>query len=194
MASVKVLEFCGTIDEPLVHPDMIDLMAKAGVTAAYFGVESGDQSILKAMDKNFNLEKCLPEVLEKLKTFPEKIGTSIEKYRFREALVEFMNLARLGNKYLADTEPWKLKKTDEKRTETIMHIALQIAASLSVLSEPFLPFSSNKLKEMLNLKELNWEDASKNNLKGGKQINKSSLLFTKIEDDTIEQQISKLKT
>ena len=88
-------------------------------------------------------------MLEKLKAFPDKISASIEKYRFREALSELMNLARLGNKYLADTEPWKLKKTDEKRTETIMNISMQISASLAVLSEPFMPFSSEKLKGIL---------------------------------------------
>ena len=141
-----------------------------------------------------DLEDYDKEVLDLLKNFPSKIGYSIEKYRFREALQELMNLARLGNKYLADTEPWKLKKTDEKRTETIMNIALQITASLSILSEPFLPFSSKKLKEMLNISDLNWEDASKNNLKGKSKINKASLLFSKIEDETIEIQILKLKS
>jgi len=141
-----------------------------------------------------DLEDYDKEVLDLLKNFPSKIGYSIEKYRFREALQELMNLARLGNKYLADTEPWKLKKIDEKRTETIMNIALQIAASLSILSEPFLPFSSKKLKEMLNISDLNWEDASKNNLKGKSKINKASLLFSKIEDETIEIQILKLKS
>jgi len=134
------------------------------------------------------------EIINQLKKYPEKIGSSIEKYRFREALQELMNLSRLGNKYLADTEPWKLKKTDEKRTETIMHIALQIAASLSILSEPFLPFSSNKLKEMLNISKLSWEEASHYNLKGGSVINKASLLFSKIEDEDIENQILKLKS
>ncbi|MBT7481797.1 MAG: methionine--tRNA ligase [Flavobacteriales bacterium] len=141
-----------------------------------------------------DLEDYDKEVLDLLKNFPSKIGYSIEKYRFREALQELMNLARLGNKYLADTEPWKLKKTDEKRTETIMNIALQIAASLSILSEPFLPFSSKKLKEMLNISDLNWEDASKNNLKGKSKINKANLLFPKIEDETIEIQILKLNS
>jgi len=141
-----------------------------------------------------DLEDYDKEVLDLLKNFPSKIGYSIEKYRFREALQELMNLARLGNKYLADTEPWKLKKTDEKRTETIMNIALQITASLSILSEPFLPFSSKKLKEMLNISDLNWEDASKNNLKGKSKINKANLLFPKIEDETIEIQILKLNS
>ena len=140
------------------------------------------------------LEEYDKEVLEQLKNFPDKIAASIEKYRFREALQELMNLARLGNKYLADTEPWKLKKTNEKRTETIMHIALQIASSLSILSEPFLPFTSNTLQKMLNISNLNWEDAKNHNLKGGIKINAAHLLFAKIEDETIENQVLKLKS
>ena len=140
------------------------------------------------------LEEYDKEVLEQLKNFPDKIAASIEKYRFREALQELMNLARLGNKYLADTEPWKLKKTNEKRIETIMHIALQIASSLSILSEPFLPFTSNTLQKMLNISNLNWEDAKNHNLKGGIKINAAHLLFAKIEDETIENQVLKLKS
>ena len=141
-----------------------------------------------------NLEDYDKEVLNKLKEFPENIGNSIEKFRFREALQELIGLARLGNKYLADTEPWKLKKINEKRTETIIYISLQIAASLSILSHPFLPFSSKKLKDMLNLTDLNWNDAKNNNLTTGKQINKATLLFTKIEDEKINEQIAKLKS
>ena len=140
-----------------------------------------------------DLEDYDKEVLEKLKEFPEKIGSSIEKFRFREALQELIGLSRLGNKYLADTEPWKLKKINEKRTETIIHISLQIAASLSILSHPFLPFSSKKLKDMLNLNDVNWDDAKNYNLSIGKQINKAELLFSKIDDETIEKQIKKLK-
>ena len=140
------------------------------------------------------LEEYDKEVLEQLQNFPDKIAASIEKYRFREALQELMNLARLGNKYLADTEPWKLKKTNEKRTETIMHIALQIASSLSILSEPFLPFTSNTLQKMLNISNLNWEDAKNHKLKGGIKINAAHLLFAKIEDETIENQVLKLKS
>ena len=133
------------------------------------------------------------EVLEKLTSFPNKIGEAIEKFKFREALAELMNLARLGNKYLADTEPWKLKKTDEKKAETIMHIAIQIAASLAILSAPFMPFSSDKLKEMLGLKNINWNDAGTHFIAAGHQINKPAHLFEKIEDDKIEQQIIKLE-
>ena len=140
-----------------------------------------------------SLEDYDNEVLKKLKEFPEKIGASIKKFRFREALAEFMNLARLGNKYLADTEPWKLKKTDERRTETIMNIAMQIAASLAILSEPFMPFTCKKLKEMLALNNVGWEDAGGKIISDNHKINKATLLFTKIEDDVIEQAIAKLK-
>lgn len=133
------------------------------------------------------------EVLEKLESFPNKIGEAIEKFKFREALAELMNLARLGNKYLADTEPWKLKKTDEKKSETIMHIGIQIAASLAILSAPFIPFSSDKLKDILGLNNINWNDAGTNFVAAGHQINKPAHLFEKIEDDKIEQQIIKLK-
>ena len=133
------------------------------------------------------------EVLEKLKEFPKKIGASIEKYRFREALAEFMKLARLGNKYLADTEPWKLKKTDESRTETIMNIAMQIAASLAILSEPFMPFTSSRLKNILALKEVRWSDAGEITIMENHKINKAIHLFEKIEDEKIEEQRAKLK-
>ncbi len=133
------------------------------------------------------------EILEKLKAFPDKIGASIEKYRFREALGELMNLARLGNKYLADTEPWKLKKTNEQRTETIMNISMQIAASLAILSEPFMPFSSNKLKGILALNKVNWNDAGGIIIRNNHKIKPSIHLFNKIEDEQIETQLEKLK-
>ena len=139
------------------------------------------------------LEAYDKEVLEKLKAFPDKISASIEKYRFREALGELMNLARLGNKYLADTEPWKLKKTDEKRTETIMNISIQISASLAVLSEPFMPFSSEKLKGLLNLDNMTWKDAGGIIIADNHKIKPATHLFSKIEDEKIEQQLEKLK-
>ena len=126
------------------------------------------------------------EVLQALKDAPFKIGNCIEKYKFREALSEMMNLARLGNKYLAETEPWKLKKIDEERTQTIMNIALQLAASLSVLSKPFLPFTAEKLAAMLNVSETSWDQASEQLLSANHQIEKASLLFSRIEDVQIE--------
>jgi methionyl-tRNA synthetase len=122
--------------------------------------------------------------------FPEKIGGLIEQYKLREALTEIMNLARLGNKYLADTEPWKLKKTDEKRTETILNIALQIANHLMVLSEPFLPFTSLKLQEILNIQKSYWDEIK--SIDAAHHIGEASLLFSKIEDEQIEHQIAKL--
>ena len=141
-----------------------------------------------------NLDNYDKEVLVKLAEFPKKIGDSIEKFRFREALAELMNLARLGNKYLADTEPWKLKTTDEKRTETILNIAIQIAASLAILSEPFLPFSSEKLKIILAIKNVNWNDAGGVIIKENHQLNQATHLFEKIEDEKIAKQLEKLKS
>ena len=132
-------------------------------------------------------------VLAELVTYPKKIGEAIENYRFREAVSELMNMARLGNKYLADTEPWKLIKTDEERVKTIMNIAVQICANLSVVMHPFLPFSSAKLRSMLNVREFAWKDALRNNLiADGHQIGNAELLYEKIEDEQIAFQINKL--
>src|SRR5699024_8029051 len=93
------------------------------------------------------------QVLAELKAYPAVIASSLERYRFREAQAEMMNIARLGNKYLADEEPWKLIKTDAERVQTIMYVALQVAAALAVITEPFLPFTSMKLKSMLDLED-----------------------------------------
>ncbi|MFY9310102.1 MAG: methionine--tRNA ligase [Bacteroidia bacterium] len=133
-------------------------------------------------------------LLEEISKFPDKIAASIEQYRFREALSELMNLARSGNKYLADNEPWTLIKTDEKRVQTIMNISLQIAANLAVVMEPFLPFTSKRLGGMLNLNpSLKWNDAKRTDLLlAGHQINAASLLFEKIEDEAISAQVQKL--
>lgn len=132
-------------------------------------------------------------VLEELAKAPNTIAKAIEQFRFREAIQEWMNVARIGNKYLADNEPWKLIKTDEVRVKTIMNIALQISCNLAILAEPFLPFSSAKLFAMLNCSPLNWLDAAKtDNLKAGHRINKEELLFSKIEDADIQVQLDKL--
>ncbi|PWK20771.1 methionyl-tRNA synthetase [Xanthomarina spongicola] len=161
------------------------------------------------------------ETLATVKAYPAVISSSIERYRFREAGQELMNLARLGNKYLADEEPWKVIKEDEARTQTIMFVALQIASALATLSEPFLPFTSNKLKDILGLchiekqsevvissnKEiattqknesrndaLSWNDISSKDilLPVGHKIGKAELLFSKIEDETVQAQVDKL--
>ena len=143
-----------------------------------------------------DLSEIDEETLESLKQFPDTIAKSIERYRFREASQELMNLARLGNKYLADEEPWKVIKVDEERTKTIMNVALQIATALAVLSEPFLPFTSTKLKSILNIDtNLSWEDVAEKEvlISDNHQINKAELLFSKIEDKTIEAQLAKLE-
>lgn len=141
------------------------------------------------------------QTVDQLRKFPEIISSSIERYRFREAGQELMNLARLGNKYLADAEPWKVIKVDEERVKTIMNVALQISAGLAVLSEPFLPFTSAKLKNILNInldavEELGWESVSNNEtlLLADHQINQAELLFRKIEDSEIQAQLDKLET
>ncbi|MBK5213138.1 MAG: methionine--tRNA ligase [Flavobacteriaceae bacterium] len=140
------------------------------------------------------------QTLSELKSYPAVIASSLERYRFREAQGELMNVARLGNKYLADEEPWKSIKTDEERTKTVMYVALQIASALAVLSEPFLPFTSDKLKKMLEAsialdQTLKWNDVSTKTelLKPGHRIGKAELLFSKIEDEQIQQQLDKLQ-
>lgn len=133
------------------------------------------------------------EALERLRAFPYLMEEEIEHYRFRSYSQEVMNLARLGNKYLADQEPWKLIKTDPKRVEAIMFTALQIAAGLTVLSEPLLPFTAQKMKDMLQL-NATWEDVCIGELLvAGHTLNKAQLLFEKIEEEAIEKQLEKLK-
>ena len=133
--------------------------------------------------------------LTAVKAYPAVIASTIERYRFREGGQELMNLARLGNKYLADEEPWKVIKTDADRVNTIMYVALQIASALATLSEPFLPFTSDRLKQMLNYDDNSWQDISSKSvlLPATHQINKATLLFSKIEDKTIQEQLDKLE-
>ena len=134
------------------------------------------------------------ETLKTLQSYPIIVSKSIERYRFREASQELMNLARLGNKYLADAEPWKVIKTAPERVQTIMYVALQIAAALAVVSEPLLPLTSQKLKTMLNLEPLTWADIESGGplLKSSHQIGEAHLLFAKIEDTEVEFQLEKL--
>ena len=142
------------------------------------------------------IKECTPydlAVLAEMQSYPAKIAKSIEQYRFREALVELMNLARLGNKYLADTEPWKISKEESQRIATILAISLQIAANLAILSEPFLPFTSKSLFEQLNLTSSDWNTAGAANLiPAGHQLGAATLLFAKIEDEQMDAQLAKL--
>ena len=134
-------------------------------------------------------EKTLNEMV----TFADRIGGKIKIYKFREAINELMNLARLGNKYLTETEPWKIFKTDPARVETILNISLQISASLAVLCEPFLPYTSVKLSDMLLLNEKKWNAAKNKDLvKAGTELPKPDFLFAKIEDAEVEAQVQKL--
>lgn len=133
------------------------------------------------------------DTLAEFKDVKGEVEKYLDTYRFRDALKEAMNLARIGNKYLADTEPWKTAKTDMPRTETILNISLQIAANLAIAFEPFLPFSTAKLKQMLNVTDLAWTQLGQVDiLSVGHQLNQADLLFAKIEDETIEKQVQKL--
>ncbi len=134
------------------------------------------------------------ETLAEFADVKQNVEKYLDNYRFRDALKEAMNLARIGNKYLADTEPWKTAKTDMPRTETILNIALQITANLAIAFEPFLPFSAKKIKEFLNIEHLEWNQLGRTDiLSVGHVLNQPDLLFAKIEDETVEQQIQKLQ-
>lgn len=132
-------------------------------------------------------------VLSELERYPKAINASLSQYRFREALAQFMNVARLGNKYLADEEPWKLIKTDEDRVKTVLNIGLQIAANLAVLAQPFLPHTAEKLFQMLRFKDREWAAAGNPKLlQDGHDLGDVQLLFEKITDEQIDAQLSKL--
>ena len=144
--------------------------------------------------KSENLTDDDIKVLAEIKTIPLKIKNSIEKFRFREGLKELMNIARIGNKYLADQEPWKLIKTSPERVATILNTSIQITGILSYLSEPFLPETSKKLQKLLKIEILNWKGIeNKSIFNEGHVINKQELLFSKIEDSEIKKQIDKLQ-
>ena len=133
------------------------------------------------------------DTLTEISVIKRNLEKSIENFRFREAIKTAMDLARLGNKYLTDTEPWKVIKTDEERVKTILNVSLQITANLSIIMEPFIPFTAEKLRRFLNIEKLNWDLAGNDDLlKSGHQIAEAELLFDKIEDEEIEKQIQKL--
>jgi methionyl-tRNA synthetase len=135
------------------------------------------------------------QTLAELKAYPAVISSSIERYRFREALGELMNVARLGNKYLADEEPWKMVKENPERVKTQMYVALQIASALQILCEPFLPFTSEKLGKILQSKVSSWNDVSTKSdlLEANHKIGQAEILFAQIEDAEIQKQIDKLE-
>lgn len=155
------------------------------LTHKFFGGKVPEAGELTEADK---------AVIAEFKDVKEKLGSDIEHFHFREALKEAMNLARIGNKYLADTEPWKLAKTDMARVATIMNLALQITANLAIAFEPFLPFSAQKLRAMLNMPEANWDKLGTIDiLPTGAEVQKPQLLFEKIDDSVVEAQIARLE-
>ena len=159
----------------------------AVLTQKYYEGEVPAAGVLNATDS---------ETLQQLSELTQKIEQSLERYRFREAQQELMNIARLGNKYLADEEPWKLIKTDVERVKTIMYVALQVATALAITSEPFLPFTSEKLKNILQLGTTAWEQVKQNPtalLPTGHKIGVATLLFEKIEDAAIAKQLERLE-
>ena len=134
------------------------------------------------------------QALEEFKDVKARVAALLNQFKFREAQKEAMNLARIGNKYITDCEPWKVAKTDMKRVETILNISLQLVANLAIAFEPFLPFSSKKLRDMLNITSFDWEQlGSTDLLEAGHQLGEPSLLFEKIEDDVIQKQLDKLE-
>jgi methionyl-tRNA synthetase len=154
------------------------------LTHKYFGGKVPRQNGLLESDK---------ATLDEMQQIPSRIASSIHAYRFREALAEMMNLARFGNKYLTDNEPWKVYKSDPDRVSTVLNISLQICAQLSIVAEPFLPFTAEKIRKALNIPFLKWDDAARMNwLTEGDTIEQPELLFEKIEDAPIETQIGKL--
>lgn len=155
------------------------------LTQKYFGGKVPPCGELTEQDK---------EIIAEFRDVKAKVEELLEKFRFRDAQKEAMNLARIGNKYLADSEPWKVFKTDPKRVETILNLSLQLVANLAIAFEPFLPFSSEKLRSMINMPDLKWDNLGKTDLLvAGHELNKPELLFEKIEDEVVEAQIKKLE-
>lgn len=155
------------------------------LTQKYFGGKVPPCGELTEQDK---------EIIAEFRDVKAKVEELLEKFRFRDAQKEAMNLARIGNKYLADSEPWKVFKTDPKRVETILNLSLQLVANLAIAFEPFLPFSSEKLRNMINMPDLKWDNLGQTDLLvAGHKLNKPELLFEKIEDEVVEAQIKKLE-
>lgn len=155
------------------------------LTQKYFGGKVPPCGELTEQDK---------EIITEFRDVKAKVEELLEKFRFRDAQKEAMNLARIGNKYLADSEPWKVFKTDPKRVETILNLSLQLVANLAIAFEPFLPFSSEKLRSMINMPDLKWDNLGQTDLLvAGHELNKPELLFEKIEDEVVEAQIKKLE-
>ncbi|MBP6977503.1 MAG: methionine--tRNA ligase [Bacteroidales bacterium] len=155
------------------------------LTDKFFGNRVPPVGIMNEYDRRVAEDAC---------TFPDRIGSMLDLFRFRDSLSELMNLARLGNKYLTDSEPWKLIKTDEARVGTILNISLQLCANLAILCEPFLPFSAARIRQMMNLPSMKWLEAGRMDiLQADHPLSRSFYLFEKIEDGVVEAQVKKLQ-
>ena len=149
------------------------------------------EGVVPACGELYDIDR---QAIQEFKDVKEKVEAYLEAFKFREAQKEAMNLARIGNKYITECEPWKVWKTDPKRVETILNLSLQLVANLSIAFEPFLPFSSKKLRSMINMTEYDWSElGSTDLLPAGKQLAEPELLFDKIEDEAIEAQLRKLE-
>ena len=149
------------------------------------------QSVVPAAGEMLSVDN---DAIAEFKDIKDKVESLLDQYKFREAQREAMNLARIGNRYITETEPWKVWKTDPERVKTILHVCLQLTANLSIAFEPFLPFSSARLREMLSLDTFRWEQlGTMDILKAGHQLGEPALLFEKIEDSVIEAQLNKLE-
>ena len=156
---------------------------------------SGGTDVLIRVREGKDAGRALVSIhnIKELKGVKAEVERFLEGFRFRDAQKEAMNLARIGNKYLADSEPWKVIKTDPERVKTVLNLSLQLVANLAIAFEPFLPFSSEKLRKMLNMESFEWSELGRNDLLPvGHQLNKPELLFEKIEDSVIEAQVQKL--
>ena len=142
--------------------------------------------------KRGSIDKIDADMLNLISEYPQRISNLFEKYKIKEGVLEIMNLARAGNKYFNDSEPWKTIKSDNERSATTLNICLQAIYTLAELFYPVIPFSSEKLFNMLNSKAVNWDECGKENLKDGHKLNKSKILFEKIEDEVIEKQVNQL--
>ena len=147
-----------------------------------------DKKVPKLSDNNVD-----NEIFSELDDLKEKVELSIQNFKFREAMSYVIDVARLGNKYLTDTEPWKIFKENPKRVKDILHNSVQIVANISILCEPFIPFTSKKIKELLNISDINWSNVSSSIVNAGHEISGKAHIFSKIEDKAIEDQIKKLK-
>lgn len=147
-----------------------------------------DKKVPKLSDDNVD-----NEIFSELDDLKEKVELSIQNFKFREAMSYVIDVARLGNKYLTDTEPWKIFNENPERVKDIIHNSVQIVANISILCEPFIPFTSKKIKELLNINDINWSDVSSSVVNAGHEISGKAHIFSKIEDKAIEDQIKKLK-